>query len=101
MSGVTRFCAVLGFSSRENDMATTTSRPRARRSNQDLEAHHGQATTMKAIVQDQDGSPDVLGVQRLARVSGLLYLVLAVFGMFSAITLESLVVPGDAATTAA
>ena len=82
-------------------MATTTSRPRARRSNQDLEAHHDQATTMKASVQDQDGSPDVLGLQHLARVSGLLYLVLAVFGMFSAITLENLVVPGDAATTAA
>ena len=32
----------------------------------------------------------------LARVTGLLYLVLAVFGMFSAIMLESLVVPGDA-----
>ena|SRR5438067_2427075 len=49
----------------------------------------------------QYGSPDVLGLQRLARASGLLYLVLAVFGMFSALTLESLVVPGDAVATAA
>ncbi len=49
----------------------------------------------------QYGAPDVLGLQRLARASGLLYLVLAVFGMFSALTLESLVVPGDAASTAA
>ncbi len=38
--------------------------------------------------------------QRLARVTGLLYLALAVFGMFSAIVLESLVVPDDAAATA-
>jgi hypothetical protein len=39
-------------------------------------------------------------VQRLARATGLLYLVLAVFGMFSAMVLESLVVPGDAQATA-
>ena len=37
---------------------------------------------MKAITQDRYGSPDILGLQHLARVSGLLYLVLAVFGMF-------------------
>jgi hypothetical protein len=39
-------------------------------------------------------------IQRLARATGLLYLVLAVFGMFSAMVLESLVVPGDAQATA-
>jgi hypothetical protein len=39
-------------------------------------------------------------VQRLARVTGLLYLVLAVVGMFSPTVLESLVVPGDAGATA-
>jgi hypothetical protein len=39
-------------------------------------------------------------IQRLARVTGLLYLVLAVFGMFSAMVVESLVVPGDAPATA-
>jgi hypothetical protein len=38
--------------------------------------------------------------QRLARATGLLYLVLAVVGMFSAMVLESLVVPGDAQATA-
>lgn len=39
-------------------------------------------------------------IQRLARATGLLYLVLAVLGMFSAMVLESLVVPGDAQATA-
>ena len=39
-------------------------------------------------------------VQRLARATGLLYLVLAVLGMYSAMVLESLVVPGDAQATA-
>lgn len=39
-------------------------------------------------------------IPRLARATGLLYLVLAVFGMFSAMVLESLVVPGDAQATA-
>src|SRR5436309_13341870 len=57
---------------------------------------------MKATVQHLYGSQEGLELQeRLARVSGLLYLVLAVFGMFSAIVLKTLVVPGDAATTAA
>ncbi len=56
---------------------------------------------MQAIVPAGSGSPDLLNAQeRLARVSGLLCLILAVFGMFSALTLESLVVPGDAAATA-
>lgn len=56
---------------------------------------------MQAIVQHKYGSPDVLELQeRLGRVSGLLFLVLAVFGMFSVITLETLVAPGDAVTTA-
>jgi hypothetical protein len=39
-------------------------------------------------------------IQRLARVTGLLYLVLAVVGMLSPMVLESLVVPGDARATA-
>jgi Domain of unknown function (DUF4386) len=39
-------------------------------------------------------------IQRLARATGLLYLVLAVVGMFSATVVESLVVPGDAPATA-
>src|SRR5512132_990279 len=39
-------------------------------------------------------------IQRLARTTGLLYLVLAVLGMFSAMVLESLVMPGDAQATA-
>jgi Domain of unknown function (DUF4386) len=39
-------------------------------------------------------------IQRLARATGLLYLVLAVLGMFSAMVLESLVVAGDAQATA-
>jgi hypothetical protein len=38
-------------------------------------------------------------VQRLARATGLLYLVLAVLGMFSAMVVESLVVTGDARAT--
>lgn len=37
---------------------------------------------------------------RLARVTGLLYLVLAALGMFSPLVLDSLVVPGDAQATA-
>ncbi|MBI3688649.1 MAG: DUF4386 domain-containing protein [Actinobacteria bacterium] len=36
----------------------------------------------------------------LARVTGVLYLLLAVLGMFSATVLDSVVVPGDAAATA-
>lgn len=39
-------------------------------------------------------------IQRLGRTTGLLYAVLVVFGMFSPIVLETLVVPGDAAATA-
>jgi hypothetical protein len=38
--------------------------------------------------------------QRLARLTGVLYLLLAVCGMFAPLVLQSLVVPGDAATTA-
>ncbi len=37
--------------------------------------------------------------QRLARVSGLLYLVLFIFGMFSPLVLEGILTPGDAAAT--
>jgi hypothetical protein len=39
-------------------------------------------------------------IQRLARATGLLYLVLAVLGMFAPMVLDSLVVPGDAQATA-
>jgi Domain of unknown function (DUF4386) len=39
-------------------------------------------------------------IRRLTRATGLLYLALAVLGMFSAMVLESLVVPGDAQATA-
>jgi hypothetical protein len=39
-------------------------------------------------------------IQRLARATGLLYLLLAVLGTFSAMVPESLVVPGDAQATA-
>ena len=56
---------------------------------------------MEAIVQHRHGAPDVLEFQeRLARVTGLLYLVIAVLGIFSPIAVQALVVPGDAATTA-
>lgn len=59
------------------------------------------AMTMKAIAQDEYGSPNVFEFQeRLARLSGLLYLVIAVLGMFAPTLLQTLVVPGDAATTA-
>jgi hypothetical protein len=39
--------------------------------------------------------------RRLARISGFLYLTVAVLGMFAPTVLEALVVPGDAAATAA
>jgi len=39
-------------------------------------------------------------IQRLGRTTGILYVVLVVFGMFSPTLLETLVVPGDAALTA-
>ena len=56
---------------------------------------------MKAIVQHKHGAPDVLERQeRLGRVTGLLYLVIAVLGMFAPIALQTFVVPGDAATSA-
>ncbi len=38
--------------------------------------------------------------QRLARITGALYVVLAVLGMLGPLTLESLLVPGDAGATA-
>lgn len=44
---------------------------------------------------------DPKSIRRLGRVTGVLYLVIVVFGMLSPTVLESLVVPGDAATTAA
>lgn len=40
-------------------------------------------------------------VKRLARLTGLLYLIIFVFGMFSPIVLNSFATAGDAATTAA
>jgi len=43
---------------------------------------------------------DTESIRRLGRTAGFLYLVLIVFGMFSPIVLETLVVPGDAPTTA-
>ena len=56
---------------------------------------------MEAIVRHQHGPPEIFARQRrLARVSGFLYLVIAVCGMFAPLVLESLVAPGDAATTA-
>src|SRR5919197_5302384 len=56
---------------------------------------------MKATVQRTYAPPDVLEFQeRLARITGLLYLIIAVLGMFAPIVLQTLVVPGDAATTA-
>lgn len=39
-------------------------------------------------------------VQRLARTTGLVFVALLAFGMFSPIALDSLIVPGDAAATA-
>ncbi len=44
--------------------------------------------------------PDMGSRQRLARVTGLLYVILAVFGAFAPIVLETLVVPGNATATA-
>lgn len=57
---------------------------------------------MNAIVYPSSSSaPDRFALQeRLARVSGVLYLILALLGMFAPIVLESLVVSGDAAATA-
>ena len=56
---------------------------------------------MQALVQHQHGPPESLaGQRRLARVSGFLYLVIAVCGMFAPLVLELLVAPGDATTTA-
>jgi hypothetical protein len=43
---------------------------------------------------------DAKAIRGLGRTTGRLYLVLVVFGMFSPIVLETLVVPGDAAATA-
>ena len=57
---------------------------------------------MKRLIQHTPGAPDVIERQAcLARVTGLLYLVVAVVGMFAPMALQTLVVPGDAATTAA
>src|SRR5512143_3231070 len=56
---------------------------------------------VKALVQHSYGARDVPDIQqRLARVSGLLYLVIAVFGMFATTVLQNLVIPGDAPTAA-
>ena len=55
--------------------------------------------TRPGLRSDEPPGPD-RPIQRLARATGLLYLVLAVLGMFSPMVLESLVVPGDAQATA-
>ena len=56
---------------------------------------------MRLIAQATHDTLDVLEFQeRIARVTGILYLVIGVLGMFSPIALQTLVVPGDAATTA-
>lgn len=60
---------------------------------------------MKAAVYQSKGTLEGFEVratspQHLARTTGFLYLSLAVFGMFSQLVLEALVVPGDAAATA-
>ncbi|BEL04670.1 DUF4386 domain-containing protein [Actinoplanes sichuanensis] len=41
-----------------------------------------------------------LGARRLARATGLLFVVLLVFGMLTALTLDAVLVPGDATVTA-
>jgi Domain of unknown function (DUF4386) len=43
---------------------------------------------------------DSTSIRRLGRVTGLLYLVIVVFGMLSPTVFETVVVPGDAAATA-
>lgn len=45
-------------------------------------------------------SQEAASIERLARVTGVLYLVIVVFGMLSPTVLETLVVPGDAVATA-
>src|SRR5919202_491523 len=47
-----------------------------------------------------DMDHEVSALQRFARITGFLYLVIAVFGMFAPTVLQTLVLPGDAATTA-
>jgi hypothetical protein len=44
--------------------------------------------------------PDLGSIQRLARATGFLYLILAALGMFAPVILETLVIPGDATATA-
>ena len=57
---------------------------------------------MKTIVHERYGSEDVRAPREyLARVTGFLYLIVAVLGMFAPVALQTLVAPGDAATTAA
>jgi len=46
-----------------------------------------------------DTNHEVRATQRLARLSGILYLIIAVCGMFAAIVISNLVVSGDAAGT--
>lgn len=50
---------------------------------------------------DQASGRPPMTPQRLARITGALYVVLAVLGMLGPLTLESLLVPGDSAATAA
>jgi hypothetical protein len=56
---------------------------------------------MQARSHDHHGPPDTaMTRQRLARITGVLYLALALCGMFAPTVLEALVAPGDAAATA-
>jgi hypothetical protein len=57
---------------------------------------------MQAISPQLSETPNAKFRQRrLARISGILYLIVAVLGMFAPTILEALFVPGDAAATAA
>jgi len=56
---------------------------------------------MKTLVQEARGAPSVPEYQaHLVRITGFLYLLLAMCGMFAPIALGRLVVPSDAASTA-
>lgn len=58
------------------------------------------APAMSVSPADQVTGRRPMTPQRLARITGALYVVLAVLGMLGPLTLESLLVPGDAGATA-
>jgi hypothetical protein len=58
------------------------------------------ATMTSTPVVAEGASHPAVSPQRLARSTGALYVVLAILGMLGPLTLESVVVPGDAAATA-